>query len=72
MIGFDKLPSAQANDDVVGDIILDDAPLIMTKPIFDNYAFLVEPGDYGLSRLEIKVARSVSDVGFFKVPRSKF
>lgn len=44
----------------------------MTKPVFDNYAFLVEPGEYGLSRLEIKVAKSRSDVGFFKAPRSRF
>ena len=72
VIGFDKLPSTKANDDAAADIVLDDAPLVMTKPTFDNYAFLVEPADFGLSRLEIKVARSVSDVGFFKVPRSKF
>ena len=32
VIGFDKLPNIKANDDVVGDIVLDDAPLIMTKP----------------------------------------
>jgi hypothetical protein len=71
-IGFDKLPSAKTGDDVAADVLLEDAPLIMTKPVFDNYAFLVEPGDYGLSRLEIKVAKSRSDVGFFKIPRSKF
>jgi hypothetical protein len=69
-IAFDKLPT-EKSDSVAPDILLDDAPLIMTKPEFDNYAFLVEPGEYGLSRLEIKVAKSKSDVGFFKVPRSK-
>ncbi len=72
VIGFDKLPSAKLSDGDDQDLILDDAPRVMTKPIFENYAFLVEPGEYGLSRLEIKVARSVSDVGFLKVPRSKF
>jgi hypothetical protein len=71
VIAFDKLPTAKT-DDGVPDIVLDDAPLLMTKPVFDNYAFRVEPGEYGLSRLEIKVAKSRSDVGFFKVPRSKF
>jgi hypothetical protein len=71
-IGFDKLPSTKAGDDAAPDILLDDAPLVMTKPVFDNYALLVEPGDYGLSRLEIKVARSRSDVGFFKASRSRF
>jgi hypothetical protein len=72
VIGFDKLPTTKAGDEIASDILLNDAPLVMTKPVFDNYAFLVEPGDYGLSRLEIKVAKSRSDVGFFKVPRSKF
>jgi hypothetical protein len=70
VIGFDKLPTVRT-DDASPDIVLDDAPLVMTKPVFDNYAFEVEPGEYGLSRLEIKVAKSRSDVGFFKVPRSK-
>ena len=71
VIAFDKLPTTRA-DDAAPDILLDDAPLVMTKPVFDNYAFQIEPGEYGLSRLEIKVAKSRSDVGFFKVPRSKF
>jgi hypothetical protein len=71
VIGFDKLPTTKA-DGETPDIMLDDAPLIMTKPEFENYAFQVQPGEYGLTRLEIKAAKSVSDVGFFKVPRSKF
>ncbi|EYC52844.1 hypothetical protein AZ34_09110 [Hylemonella gracilis str. Niagara R] len=71
-IGFDKLPSAKTGDDANADVLLDDAPLIATKPAFDNYAFMVEPGDYALSRLEIKVAKSKSEVGFFKIPRSRF
>ena len=70
-IGFDKLPAAKVNDAAAPDILLHDAPLLMTKPHYENYAFLVEPGEYGLSRLEIKVARSVSNVGYFRVPRSK-
>jgi hypothetical protein len=71
VIAFDKLPTART-DDATPDIVLDDAPLVMTKPVFENYAFQVEPGEYGLSRLEIKVAKSRSDVGFSKVPRSTF
>jgi hypothetical protein len=71
VIGFDKLPTGKT-DDATPDLVLDDAPLVMTKPVFENYAFHVDPGEYGLSRLEIKVAKSRSDVGFFKVPRSKF
>src|SRR5581483_5303623 len=55
VIAFDRLPTVKA-DDVAPDILLDDAPLVMTKPGFENYAFQVEPGEDGLSRLEINVA----------------
>jgi hypothetical protein len=70
MIAFDKLPSGKAGDEDKPDVLLDDAPLIFTKPRFDTYAFLLEPGEYGLSGVNIKVARSNSDVGFFRAPRS--
>lgn len=70
LLGFDLLPSKHLIDDESVDLLLDDAPLIMTKPSFDNYAFLVEPGQYALSRLHIKVARSVSDVGVAKIGRN--
>jgi hypothetical protein len=69
-IAFDKFPSEKATDDIAGDIILDDAPLIFTKPDFDNYAFIVEPGIYVLSSFDIKVAESLTNIGGFKTPRS--
>jgi hypothetical protein len=72
VIAFDKLPSMKSSDEDEPDLTLDDAPRVFTKPKFDNYAFVVEPGEYALSRVEVKVARSVSDVGFFRVPRSVF
>jgi hypothetical protein len=71
VIGFDKLPSKMTSDDDRPDILLDDAPKIFTKPDFDNYAFLVEPGEYGLSGFLIKVARSISDTNYLAFPRSK-
>ena len=69
-VGFDQLPRSKATDDLPADIIFDDAPLIATKPTFDDYALIVDPGEYVLSRLQIKVARSVSDVGFLNASRS--
>ncbi|MCW5596171.1 MAG: hypothetical protein KIT42_09910 [Rhodocyclaceae bacterium] len=71
LLGFDHLPSKRSIDDEEADLLLDDAPLIMTKPRFDDYAFLVEPGQYGLSKLHIKAARSMSDVGVAKVGRDR-
>ena len=69
LLGFDLFPSTRPVDDEGADLLLDDAPLLLTKPRFDDYAFLVEPGQYALSKLHIKVARSVRDVGIAKVGR---
>lgn len=71
LLGFDLLPSARPPHDEEADLLLDDAPLLATKPRFDAYAFLVEPGQYGLSRLHIKVARSTSEVLIGKVGRDR-
>lgn len=70
LIAFDKLPSRYKASDDKADLQLADAPLIMTKPEFDNYAYLVEPGEYALSRLHIKAARSITDVGVAKIERN--
>jgi hypothetical protein len=70
IIGFDKLPSSKADQDPP-DILLDDAPKLMTKPEFENYALLVEPGEYGLSGFRIKAARSVSRIEQFGAKRSE-
>lgn len=69
LLGFDLFPSTRPVDDEGADLLLNDAPLLLTKPRFDDYAFLVEPGQYALSKLHIKVARSVRDVGIAKVGR---
>ena len=71
LLGFDRLPSQRPIDDEGADLLLDDAPLLMTKPKFDDYAFLVEPGEYALSKLNIKAARSTTDVGVAKVGRER-
>lgn len=36
-----------------------------------NYAFLVEPGEYLLSAFSVRVAKSVSKVGYFKAERGE-
>jgi hypothetical protein len=69
-ISFDKLPSSKSEHDSP-DVLLDDAPKLMTKPLFDNYALLVEPGEYGLSAFSVKVARTVNDVGTFNATRAE-
>jgi hypothetical protein len=70
VIGFDKLPSAKSDQDPP-DILLDDAPRLMTKPIFDNYGLLVDPGEYGLSGFLVRVAKSVSSTEYYGAQRSE-
>lgn len=70
-IGFDRLSATARAADAPADLLLDDAPLLLTKPGFDSYAFVVEPGVYAISSFDIKVASSMHDTGGFKSNRSQ-
>lgn len=70
-LAFDKLPFARNNEDESADLVLADAPLVMTKPKFDDYAFVVAPGEYALVGLHIKAANSMTDVRIAKVGRDR-
>ena len=65
------MPITRGNEDEGADLALADAPLLMTKPRFDDYAFVVEPGEYALVGLHIKAANSMSDVRLAKVGRDR-
>lgn len=69
-MGFDKLPLNSSSDNLPSTILLDGPPRLTKKPIFVDYALLLEPGDYALTSFDIKVARSVSDVGGIIFTRS--
>jgi hypothetical protein len=68
--GFDRIPVRKQGDEVPADLLLD-GPLLLARPEFIGYAFLVEPGEYALTKFEVKAARSIRDVGSFKVGRSQ-
>ena len=44
---------------------------LMVNPKFLNYAFMLEPGEYALSAFSIKVADSITKVGFLTLRRSQ-
>jgi hypothetical protein len=71
LLAFDKLPIGRTNEDESADLVLADAPLLMTKPRFDDYAFVVAPGEYALVGLHIQAAVSVSDVRVATVGRDR-
>lgn len=71
LLAFDKLPTNRNSEDESADLAVADAPLVMTKPRFDDYAFVVEPGEYALVGLHIKAANSMTDVRLAKAGRDR-
>jgi len=70
-IGFDRLPAKDAVNEGQPEVFLDGPPRLLKQPGFFDYALLLKPGEYALTSFDIKVARSVTDVGFFKADRSE-
>jgi hypothetical protein len=70
-LSFDRLPSAKSSDDAAADLTLEEAPSLLTRSAFINYAVIAEPGEYALTRFDIKVARSVSDISHWVAKRSE-
>lgn len=68
-LAFDKMPVTRTSNDPNADLVLADAPLLLTHPQFDDYAFIVEPGEYALVGFDIKVAASITDVRIGRVGR---
>jgi hypothetical protein len=68
-IGFDRLPVKDAANEERPEVFLDGPPRLLKQPGFFDYALLLKPGEYALTSFDIKVARSITDVGFFKADR---
>ncbi len=67
---FDRITGVPKAADAKADFIVD-GPSRLTRTLrFLNYAFILPPGEYVLSRVSIKVARSVSEVGYLNAKRS--
>jgi len=66
-IGFDLLPERYGNDKQPPDFVVNGSA---DRPGFINFAFLLEPGEYAISYSKVKVAKSISEVGYFTATRS--
>ena len=67
---FDRITGEPKAPDAEADFIVN-GPWRLTRTLrFLNYAFLVPPGEYALSGVSIKVARSISDVGYLNAKRA--
>lgn len=69
-LAFDRLPRKSFVDDSVPSLVIHGPSRLMVDPVFLNYAFSLEPGEYALSAFSIKVADSPSEVGFLTAKRS--
>jgi hypothetical protein len=68
--GFDHLPLKKLASDSPSEVLIDGPPRLMKKPVFIDYALLLDPGEYALTSFDIKVAHSVREVGGFRAKRS--
>lgn len=66
---FDRLPMQSIDNSVEPSLVLQSPSRIMVNPVFTNYAFSLSPGEYAISAFSIKIADSVSNVGFLTARR---
>lgn len=67
LIGNDEVSA----DDKYASIVVKPKSRLFVNPVFLNYGFLVRPGEYGLTGISIKVARTRSDVFRLVADREK-
>lgn len=67
-IGFDLLPMRKSDDTQPPDIVLNGSH---KGRGYTNYALLVEPGQYGISHVKIKIAESMNQVRYLGAYRSR-
>jgi hypothetical protein len=70
-LAFDKLPARTLENEAEPSLVVQSPSRVMVDPVFLNYAFSLEPGEYALSTFSIKVADSVTKVGFLTAQRSE-
>jgi hypothetical protein len=63
-IAFDKLPMESLANEAVPALVLHTPSHLFVDPVFLNYGFSLEPGEYAISAFSIKVADSVSQIYF--------
>lgn len=66
-IGFDRMAGPGGNDKTPDFVVNGSAG----TSGFTNYAFLLDPGSYALTYTKVKVAKSISDVGYFTATRKE-
>ena len=67
---FDKLPMPSLDNEASPALVILSPSRLMVDPVFINHAYSLEPGEYALSSFSIKVAKSITDIGFITANRN--
>ncbi len=70
-LAFDKLPMKNIKKEAEPSLVLHSPSRLLVDPVFSNYGFSLKPGEYAISAFSIKVADSMSKVGFLTAKRDK-
>lgn len=67
---FEKVDQKENKHNKYSIIELKTPSKLFAKPMFIHHGFIVDPGTYAFSGWAVKVAKSTSEVGYFKAKRS--
>jgi len=70
-LAFDRLPARSLENEAEPSLVVHSPARLTVNPVFLNYAFSLEPGEYALSAFSIKVADSMAKVGYQIAQRSR-
>jgi len=70
-LAFDKLPMSPISNEAEPALVLHSPSRLAVDPVFINYAYSLEPGEYAISAFSIKAAQSMSSIGFFTAQRDE-
>jgi hypothetical protein len=66
---FEVFPLKEDVDSKDSKLALSGPMRLLSKPVFLDYGFIIDPGTYALTGFKVKVAKSVRDVGYFEGSR---
>jgi hypothetical protein len=71
-IGFDNLAKLSSENTLPPTLVMNTPSMIyVDNREFINYAFLVDPGVYAISNIQIKAAKSIKEIGFINTIKNQ-
>ncbi|MDC0598687.1 hypothetical protein OAP18_02450 [Gammaproteobacteria bacterium] len=70
-LAFDKMPVIDYSNQAMPSLVLQSPSRLLAEPIYQTYAFSLPAGEFAISGVSIKVAESMSKVGYYTALRDK-